>query len=1117
MSQKSASTKRSTASSAVSQQAVVINTTSGGISVAGSKISPTTPIALDVTSPGNATAPAVIASAPIITSYTVTDASYNNLDDTAVNTSGGYIKINGTNFSSSNLQVYINGSLVTSTYVSATEVRVVVPALAAGTYNIMMFNDSVGAIYTSFVTSGFPTWTTSSYVSYSFNVSVQLVASGDAPLTYSLYSGTLPTGLSLSSSGLISGTAVADSVTTDLVFLVNDAQNQTTQQTVSLTINSSDTYFKYNSLLLSGETTIANYSVYEDSSTLGSAVTVNGDSTPSRFSPFSSPTASDGSLYVDGTGDYLTYADSASLRIGTSSFTIEGWFYATSVSGQRGIIAKGGTGQTTGWEIRIDGASGGQLASTFSSTVIKGTTVLSTNTWYHFALVRNGTAVNLYLNGVSEGSGTRSDDFSQTENMYIANSRPVNQPFQGFISNVRITKQALYTSTFTPSTSALTTTSQGATENNVIYLGCQTNISFDNNKIVDLASSTTRDTLFTKTGTPSIASFSPYGTNWSYYDDGASILGVPANGQYTIGTSNFTIECWVNLCSYTNAQIVTSHQSGGMFSWSVSATGYLASAWNTSGGSSTSYTSFNLTTNPLSLGVWYHIAVVRVATEIAMYINGVKNSTTLTLAANTNIGSYGGAKTWYIGGGSDRGSKGNLYISNFRHVVGTAVYTSNFTPSTSPLTAITNTKILICQDNRFKDNSSIGATLTADTSVPRVARPGPFVESSSWSFDNNQVGSYYFNGSSDYYRIATATTALGLSTGNWTVEFWIYWNSVASGAAIDMRTSGGGASQTKFTTFLSSSGNFSFLTSNTNRITQAVTVGQWYHIAIVKNSGSTKMYVNGTANATTYTDTNDYGSSSQLTLGSVGDTPGSNWMNGYISDIRVVVGTAVYTGNFTPTTTPLTAIANTTLLLNGESAGILDYTGQHAIITSGNSRVSGTQEKYGSRSLYFDGTSDYLTIVSMFNPLGISTGDFTIEGWLYTTTVAAGKRTICATRTTAADTTAGRFSLYVNAAALEFYSGSAAVVSAGTVVVNTWTHFAVTRNSGSVRLFLNGTQVGSTTSYTGSFPSNIAVTVGDNAAGTESWNGYLDELRITKGYARYVANFTIPSSAYPQL
>jgi hypothetical protein len=232
--------------------------------------------------------------------------------------------------------------------------------------------------------------------------------------------------------------------------------------------------------------------------------------------------------------------------------------------------------------------------------------------------------------------------------------------------------------------------------------------------------------------------------------------------------------------------------------------------------------------------------------------------------------------------------------------------------------------------------------------------------------------------------------------------------------------------------------------------------------------------------------------------------------------MRLVVGTALYTAAFTPSTTPLTqASSSNTKFLLSAFPGIPDLTGRTNLNTVGTAEKRNTSLKYGTGSLFFDGAGDYLTAVSnVGDPFGFNTSDFTIEGWLYTTTVAAGKRTICATRTSAADTTSGRFSVYVNAAALEFYSGSAAVVSAGTVVINTWTHFAVTRNSGSVRLFLNGSQVGSTTSFTTSMPSSLNMTIGDNAAGTESWNGYLDEVRVTNGYARYVANFSAPTTAY---
>jgi hypothetical protein len=1056
-----------------------------------------------------------------ITSITYTDSSYNDLDDTAVSSSGGNIKIRGYGFLPG-ATIYLNGSVVSNTYVSSSEYRAVVPAIASGTVNLMLFNpNSYGAVYTNGVaTSGFPSFTSTSYTSPSFTVSVQLLATGDTPLTYSLYSGTLPSGLSLSSSGLISGTVTSDS-TTNLVVLVNDAQNQTTQQNITLIVLTNDTYWKYTSLLITGENTyIANTAYNLDSSNNNSLITLNGDVTPSRFSPFASPTSSDGSTFFDGTGDYLTVSDSAAIRIGTSSFTIEGWFRATAIGGaQKGILAKGATAENTGWEIRIDGASGGQLATTFTSTVVKGTTVIALNTWYHFALVRNGTAVNLYLNGTSEASATRSDDFSQTESLYIGNSRTTAQPFTGYISNVRITKQALYTANFTPATSVLTTTSQSANSANVIFLGSLSNASFDNNRIVDLSSNTTSNLNFTRTGTPTVSSFSPYGTMWSsYFDGNGDYMSIAHDTKLDLGSGDFTVEFWIYPITWSGTMgVVGKKASDATSGWQIYKNAALSPTKMGArlGGTSDFFTGSDVDTN-----TWTHWALVRTGSTVYWFKNGTldatgTNSTNLVDTSASLRAGY--ADTW--------SAYSHCHIASLRIVKGQALYTSNFTPSTTVLTTTSqsansaNVSLLTCQYNQFKDNSNNAFSITkfGDAAVTKFI---PFTTSIAYS-PETYVGSYYFNGSTDYYRIPTATTAFGFGTGNWTVEFWLYPNSVASNyGLIDFRTSGGGATQTKVTVYFNAAGSIAFYTGGVNRITQSsITSGQWYHIAVVKSSGTTKLYVNGIANATTYTDANDYATTAQFTIGTVGDAPGAAtwWTNGFISDLRVVVGTAVYTGNFTPTTTPLTAIANTTMILNSKSSGVFDYAGQHALITGGNSTASTTQEKYGDRGLYFDGSGDYIQAAPTFSPLNVFTGDFTIEGWLYTTTVATGRKTICATRTTATDTTAGRFSLVANTANLEFFTASANVAFGGTISTNTWIHFAATRSSSNLRLFLNGTQVGSTVSYTGTLPPNLALTVGNNAAGTESWNGYLDEIRITKGYARYVANFTVPGVAYPQL
>jgi hypothetical protein len=100
--------------------------------------------------------------------------------------------------------------------------RAVIPATSAGSYSLAVVDGTAAAYYASLNTSTFPTWTTSAYNSYSLTVSVQLVATGDSALTYSLYSGSLPSGLSLSSSGVISGTTTA--ISTSFTVSATDAQ-----------------------------------------------------------------------------------------------------------------------------------------------------------------------------------------------------------------------------------------------------------------------------------------------------------------------------------------------------------------------------------------------------------------------------------------------------------------------------------------------------------------------------------------------------------------------------------------------------------------------------------------------------------------------------------------------------------------------------------------------------------------------------------------------------------------------------------------------------------------------------------------------------------------------------
>jgi hypothetical protein len=182
-----------------------------------------------------------IGGGPKIVDIQVTNSSYVVLDDTAVGLSGGFVRINGSGFESG-CRVLINNTPATSvTFVSGTQVHAQLPANTAGTYIVYLVNADGGvAIAVNGITySATPSWVTGSTLPTQQNnaaISIQLNASGAS--TYALAAGsTLPTGLSLSSGGLLSGT-VSVTAETAYSFIINaiDTELQDSPRTFSLTV-----------------------------------------------------------------------------------------------------------------------------------------------------------------------------------------------------------------------------------------------------------------------------------------------------------------------------------------------------------------------------------------------------------------------------------------------------------------------------------------------------------------------------------------------------------------------------------------------------------------------------------------------------------------------------------------------------------------------------------------------------------------------------------------------------------------------------------------------------------------------------------------------------------------
>ena len=168
--------------------------------------------------------------------------------------------------------------------------------------------------------------------------------------------------------------------------------------------------------------------------------------------------------------------------------------------------------------------------------------------------------------------------------------------------------------------------------------------------------------------------------------------------------------------------------------------------------------------------------------------------------------------------------------------------------------------------------------------------------------------------------------------------------------------------------------------------------------------------------------------------------------------------------------------------------------------------------------MYFDGTGDWLQgTTNALNNLG--GGDFTIEFWLY---VSANPALAAGLLTKASYSGNTGWSVIYFPGYVELRAGSSTVLvqsAASSISTTTWAHVAITRYGTSGKIFINGIQSGSTGTINNFTDSTTVLAIGalDTTTGWNAsygFNGYIDDLRITKGIARYTSNFTPPTTAF---
>ncbi len=612
----------------------------------------------------------------------------------------------------------------------------------------------------------------------------------------------------------------------------------------------------------------------------------------------------------------------------------------------------------------------------------------------------------------------------------------------------------------------------------------------------------------------SYTQFSQQPGYWSNYFNGSTdYITTPSSATLALGTGSFTIEAWIYINSIASGGVIASSRAilgAGSLYWNLgvdgSNPGQLLFQSRTSGG--TQYYARSAL-NAIAANQWYHVAATRTSGGlITVYVNGIAGPTTVNDGSNNltesyvaiSLFNYTGFVAYFPG-----------YISNFR-IVKDVVYTSNFTPSLSPLTNISNTVLLTCQSNRFVDNSTAnsgtGFALTSG-GTPSVQPFSPLVSQYQWT-SSFIGGSAYFDGSS-YVTVPNATSTL-LGSSDFTFEFWanrkassaiedvvLHWNSVAGGTGYGAIRLTIAASSTSL--YLSTNGTTWAVIST---VSVAVPNNGWFYCALVRSGGNISLFINGTRVTTTTTIT----SGTALYAGTVNRVGYMNltadvrsW-TGYVSNFRFTKS-AVYDPTLTTMTVPtaLTVpIANTQTQLEFTNAGIYDGTMKNVLTTVGNAQVSTSVVKYGSGSMAFDGTGDTL-ITPATRDFDFGNGNFTIEAWIYTTSLATDQG-ICSNQNNGnASTLAGWvFNIGTSGQIVfaDFSAGAASLSvtsSNGAIVINNWYHVAVCKSETTVRVFVNGVSVASGTS-TASVPAgtnNQIFTVGN-------WRYSVDTNREFTGY-----------------
>ena len=631
------------------------------------------------------------------------------------------------------------------------------------------------------------------------------------------------------------------------------------------------------------------------------------------------------SLKFDGSGDYLSISSTDKFAFGNEDVTLEMWAWAAAWTHSPYFMdfrtSGSDTGTTNAVVWYIPSSTGHVNLWMNGSQRIYADTPFPLDQWVHVALVRKSNVWTMYQDGILQsGTWTDSVNFASTPLTIGQRQGTSSQSWNGFLSDIRIYKGiAKYTRSFNP---------PATPTNNSIQ--------------------------------PDSPSGDAYPTELEQTDAGAvcfnginSILTWDDHADFDMGSEDFCQEFWVyplqqnsghrqNILgtntAWGNGYFITqiSHPSypGKVIIWWYYDGTYIAAASN----------------RRLPEHKWSHVACIRAGNTFKIFIDGRLDSTTTITNPGPIDMSLGGMEL-----GRHLGSDKFLeaHISNLRVVKGSQVYTQDFIPSRKPLENITGTKLLCCQN----PDDPTAAAVTGSSIVNGMNATGKTItangDAALSASTLYMTGAVSFDGTDDYLEIPDSDDwDLGET---WTIEAYVHFDSLDNYDTVVAHGQNGwylsGVSGGKMQ-FYDFDGGDMIESANSS-----VSNNTWTHVALVNNSGTAQWYVNGTASGSTAS-INASNHSATLQIGSQG---GAWDCNGKVSNLRIVKGTAVYTGNFSAPEHNLEWTTNTKLLCC-RSATDITASGPSRTVTAVKSNLfdNNINAVMGERSRY--------AILSTLNP-----------------------------------------------------------------------------------------------------------------------------------------------------